>query len=232
MDFEQGIFIESIKRTPTITSFRFKLKERVSFIPGQHMEVAFDKDNAELKHFLSFSSSPTKDYIEFTKRLSQSKFSDHLRVLKEGDNLYFKLPLGNCTLDDNYKKVAFLIGGIGITPVISMLDYIAERDLGMDSVLIYSNRTVDEIAFKEELDLLNQRNNTKVVYTVTDQDVDSSQYIKSRIDVDLVRDQILDIKERVVFVFGPPKMVDAMKALLLELGVSNDNIKTESFWGY
>ncbi len=232
MDFEQGIFIESIKRTPTITSFRFKLKERVSFIPGQHMEVAFDKDNAELKHFLSFSSSPTKDYIEFTKRLSQSKFSDHLRVLKEGDNLYFKLPLGNCNLDDSYKKAAFLIGGIGITPVLSMLDYIAERDLGMDSVLIYSNRTVDEIAFKEELDLLSQRNNTKVVYTVTDQDVDSSQYIKSRIDVDLVRDQILDIKERVVFVFGPPKMVDAMKALLLELGVSNDNIKTESFWGY
>ncbi len=232
MGILEGYFLERIDRTPTIASFRFNFKERIEFIPGQHMEVIFDKDNKDLRHFLSFSSSPDREYIEFTKRLSQSKFSDHLRALKKGDSIYFKLPLGDCILDDSYKKIAFLIGGIGITPVISMLSYIEEKNLNIDSVLIYSNRTVDEIAFKEELDLLNQRNNTKVVYTVTDQDTDDSQYIKSRIDIDLVKDQILDIKERIVFIFGPPKMVEAMVALLKELGVSDDNIKKESFWGY
>jgi len=75
----EGKFLERVERTATITSFRFDIGEKPEFIPGQHMEVIFDENNRDLRHILSFSSSPDRDYIEFTKRLSESPFSGRLR---------------------------------------------------------------------------------------------------------------------------------------------------------
>ncbi len=80
-----GKLKDKIEWTSTVLSFRFNLDERIKFIPGQFTEIVFDENDRELKHFLSFSSSPAKDYIEFTKRTSKSKFSQRLNQLNIGD---------------------------------------------------------------------------------------------------------------------------------------------------
>ena len=121
--------IQRIPRVSTIESFRFLLPEKISFIPGQFLEVVFaeaNRENRQLNKYLSFSSSPTKEYIEVTKRLSNSPFSQRLKNLKIGDEVLIRAPLGSCVFKDDYKKIGFLIGGIGITPVISILDYIID----------------------------------------------------------------------------------------------------------
>ena len=82
-----------------------------------------------MNKYLSFSSSPTNDYIEVTKRLSDSVFSQKLKALKPSDEVLLKGPSGNCVLKEEYKKIGFLIGGIGITPVISMIEYIVDKKL-------------------------------------------------------------------------------------------------------
>lgn len=229
-------FSQRIKRTPSVESFRFIPGEKADFIPGQFLQIVFDPDNPgnkELNKYLSFSSSPANDYIEVTKRLSESKFSQALKNLKTDQEVMINAPLGACVFKDEYKKIGFLIGGIGITPVISIIEYIVEKGLDTDICLIYSNRTEEEIAFKQELDhwrALN--NNLKVTYIVTDCQPKDKACLFGRVDKELIKAQICDLEERLLFIFGPPKMVEAMQALSLEAGVKKENLRIENFIGY
>jgi len=228
--------IEKITRTPSVLSFRSIPQEKIDFIPGQFLQVIFDKDNPnnkDLNKYLSFSASPSKNYLEFTKRMSESDFSKSLNNLKPGDEVLIKAPFGNCVFKNAYEKIGFLIGGIGITPVISIIEFIVERKLNTDTVLFYSNRTEEEIAFKKELDgWQNENSNINVVHTVTECQPKQKNCIFGRISKDLLLAKDKYIKERIIFIFGPPKMVDAMKSLCLEIGVKEENLKTESFIGY
>ncbi|MDD5583451.1 MAG: FAD-dependent oxidoreductase [Candidatus Omnitrophica bacterium] len=228
-------FVERVPRTSATESFRFSSPVKIDFIAGQFMQVIFDRGvrgNKGLNKYLSFSSSPTKEYIEVTKRLSESDFSKQLRALKAGDEVLVNAPMGSCVFKDEYKKICFLIGGIGITPVISILEYIIEKSLGTDVLLFYSNRT-EEIAFKKELDSWRKNHcNIKVIYTVTSCQPKDTSCLFGTIDKDLIAANMDDAAERMFFIFGPPAMVTAMKNISLELGLEPSRIKTESFIGY
>jgi len=227
--------VEIIKRTPTVFSFRFIPQKKINFIAGQFLQVLFDekdKFNKELNKYLSFSSSPTKEYIEFTKRLSESRFSLKLKSMSVGKEILIRAPLGNCIFKEDYEKIGFLIGGIGITPVISMIEYVIDKGLPNDLVLLYSNRNTEEISFRKELEYWQSLNNHIKVYFFIDIPSDEDLVISGKIDRDSIKKYMLDIKERIVFSFGPPKMVEAMKNLCLELGLDMDNVKIETFIGY
>lgn len=228
--------VEKIERTPTVSSFRFFASDKINFIPGQFLQVIFDEDNrsnSDLNKYLSFSCPPDKGYIEVTKRLSESAFSQKLKNLKVGDEVLLKVPLGSCVFKEEYGKIAFLIGGIGITPVISIIGYIADKQLANDVILLYSNRNSQEIAFKAELDAWQAKNsNIKIVYVISEGQPQDKNCIFGCIDKDLVIARVNDYAERVFFIFGPPKMVEAMQDLCLEIGCSKENIKTEKFIGY
>lgn len=217
-------FLEAIKRTEAIKSFRFSCDEKVDFLPGQFTQLVFDEENgqnSDLNKYLSFSCAPGKGYIEVTKRISESEFSKRLNRLRPGDGVLFKPPMGNCVFKDDYKRLAFLIGGIGITPVISMIEYIVEKKINTDIYLLYSNRSTEDIAFKKELDLWRgQNSDLHVVYTL------------GRINKDMALQHIPDLRERIVFMFGPPAMVDAMKGVCFDIGCSKDNVIAENFIGY
>lgn len=236
MEIVKGKLIQKISRTPSIESFRFRLDKKIDFLPGQFLQVIFDPDtsiNKELNKYLSFSCSPTRDYIEVTKRLSSSQFSQKLRDLNAGDEVVFRAPLGKCVYEEGYKKIGFLIGGIGITPVISIIEYIAEKKLDTDVLLLYSNKTDKDIAFKKELDdWVADNSNIKVFYTVTECEPSDKQCIVGRIDKDLLKNKIGDPCDRVLFIFGPPRMVAAMQDLSLGAGFKKDCIKIENFVGY
>ncbi|MDD5194396.1 MAG: FAD-dependent oxidoreductase [Candidatus Omnitrophica bacterium] len=226
---------ERIKRVLTIESFRFVPEEKIEFSAGQFAQVIFDEENKankDLNKYLSFSCSPTKEYIELTKRLSESNFSKKLRALNAGDTVKLKLPMGACTLKEGYEKICLLAGGIGITPVISIIEYIVDKKLHTDVVLFYSNRT-EEIAFKKELDSWRSNHcNIKIIYTVSSCQPKDSSCIFGVIDKNLVLANVDQADKRIFFIFGPPAMVEAMKVMCLELGVKPQNIKTESFIGY
>jgi len=236
MEELKGRLTEIIQRTDTVKSFRFILPKKISFLPGQFLQLIFDpenRQNKELNKYLSLSSSPTKEYIEVTKRISQSAFSRRLEGLKINDEVLIKAPLGECVFKEEYKRIGFLIGGIGITPVISVLEYIHDKKLGTDAYLFYSNRTEEEIAFRKELDgWVSADKNIKVFYTVTQCEPKNKSCIFGFIDKKLLQEKACDLNERIVYIFGPPGMVDTMCNLTLELSCKQENVKTEKFMGY
>ena len=103
----KGELVSRIRRAPGIESFRFKMEKKIKFIPGQFLQFILDEENEgnrELNKYLSFSSSPLKDYVEVTKRLSKSLFSKCLAELEIVQKVKLKLPFGNCVFLDEYKK--------------------------------------------------------------------------------------------------------------------------------
>lgn len=230
------IFTERIKRALSIESFRFRSDEKIEFLPGQFLQLIFDQENrsnSNLNKFLSFSSAPGKEYFEVTKRMSKSEFSDSLAKLKIGDRVLIKAPMGNCVFKDEYTKIGFLVGGIGITPAISILEYIMSKNLDTNVCLVYSNRTEEDIAFKAEIDNWSQQNpNINPVYVVTNCAPKDKNCFFGTIDEKFLKDNICDPKERIFFIFGAPTMVTAMKNICLEIGCIEDMVKVENFIGY
>jgi len=232
-----GKLIEKIQRTPSVVSFRFFSEDKLQFIAGQFLNVIFDESNLsnrELNKFLSFSSGPSKNYFEITKRLSSSSFSDKLRNLKINDRVKFKAPMGNCVLNsDIHKKTVFLVGGIGITPVISIIENEAEKNSFNDIILFYANRSDEEIAFRKELDSFkNNLGKLKIYYIVSECKTGDKNCIVGNIDKNVIIENVADIAERFFFIFGPPGMVTSAKTICAEIGCKNDKILSESFMGY
>jgi len=236
MEIMKVKLIERIKRTNSVESFRFQPYHPIEFMPGQFAQILFDprnKNNQNLNKYLSFCNSPARDCIEVTKRLSDSLFSSRLRELAIGDEVTIKAPLGNCVFKDEYKKIIFLIGGIGITPVISIIEYIVDKKLDTQVNLFYSNRNEGDIAFKNELDAWQTKHaNIKVTYTVTGCKPQDALCLFGEINQTMVQEMIADIPEQVFFIFGPPGMVLAMKHVCAKIGCDEDNLKTETFVGY
>ena len=85
-----------IQRTPNVLSLRFPRAAELEYKPGQFFFVTLKKDGKELSHHFSFSSSPTEpDHIEFTKKLSDSEYSQALKAAKPGDWARIDGPMGN-----------------------------------------------------------------------------------------------------------------------------------------
>lgn len=226
---------EIIARTYNVKSVRVAIEKWADFKAGQFMCVTLKTETA-CKRYLSISSSPSeKGYLEFTKRLTESDFSKALNTLKMGDSLEIQYPMGKFTLEDNGnpEKIAFLSGGIGITPIRSICKCAADKNLGVDIILIYANRTVKDVAFKEDFDIMQkQYANLKVVHVLSEPSP-GFKCCQGRINSQVIKEEIADYKERKFFLCGPPPMVEAMKKILTEeLALPKENIVTENFVGY
>ena len=236
MNLIQAEFTGRALRTADVESFRFTTEEKINFLPGQFLRLIFDEvdtGNRELNKYLSFSCSPSRGYIEVTKRLSSSRFSERLKGLKQGDRVLIQAPLGNCTFNPEYVKIGFIVGGIGITPVISIMESIVYNNLSTDAALFYSNKTEGDIAFKLELDSWSaQKHSIKVFHAITDCQPRDPDYHFGRIDRSFLESRDPGIRERIIFIFGPPAMVQAIDTLCQEIGCSKSMLKREAFIGY
>lgn len=229
--------IAVIERAPGVKSFRFKTDKRLLFKPGQFFSVGIIIDNQERTKHFSFSNSPTEEgYIEFTKHLTGSKFSDALNHLKPGDRARIKAPYGNFTFEGEYERIAFLSGGIGITPIRSISKFVVDKGLPVDMILLYSNNTKRDIIFKKEFDLMAKaRSDFKVAYTLTSEEIDKEDWEGKRgyIDADMITAEVPDYNDRVFFICGPPAMVKVLHNILKEkLNISKERIVIENFAGY
>lgn len=237
-EFETEV-IKVIEQAPHVKSFRFAVPDDVDldFEPGQFFVVTIKINSKESSKHFSFSNSPTeKGYIEFTKRITESEFSRALDLLKTGDRAKLKLPFGFFTFKGEYDKVAFLTGGIGITCIRSMCKYITDKGIPTDIVLLYSNHSEKDIVFREDFSKMETENSRfKVIHTLTSPDMDKNTW-KGRtglISSSMIKEEVPDLTERVFYLCGPPKMVDALKSILSdELTVDKERIKWEHFTGY
>lgn len=223
---------EIITRTHNVKSFRLEVSE-INFKAGQFLLVTLKK-NPELKRYLSISSSPTeKGHLEFTKKITQSDFSQILNSLQVGDLLKIQYPFGKFTLDEPQAKIAFLSGGIGITPIRSISKFVVDNNLGTDIILIYANHSINDIVFREDFEIMQKIYPKLKVIHVLGEAVPGFKCKVGRINAQIIKEEVPDFLQRKFYLCGPPGMVEAMKNILtLELALPRENIITENFQGY
>lgn len=220
-----------IKRTHNVNSYRFSCPSSFEYVAGQYMIIFLPNGNdGLLKKPLTISSSPTENFIEVTKKITQGhEFSDAIASIDVGDEVEFDAPYGQFVLKEKQNKIAMLSGGIGITPFRSMCRYATDSGLDTDIVIFYGNKTSKDIVFKEEFEQMeNENENFKIVNTLTRQD-SSWKGHSGHIDANLIKDELSDYPQRLFYLCGPPGMMDAMQDLLQELGIAKEKIMVEKF---
>jgi len=226
----ETVLTRKITRTPDCFSYRFERPGGLDYLAGQFFFITLH-GAADLRKPFSFSSSPTEDFVELTTRPSASDFKKALDALPIGGVVTVEGPFGQFTLREDSRKVAFLSGGIGVTPIRSIVKYVTDEGLDVDIVLLYSNRTATSIPFRDELDAMAKSSQLRVIHCLGEPPEDWQGY-RGRITRSVIEAEIPDHAERLFYLCGPPGMVDAMRTILAEIGIGRERIVVERFAGY
>ncbi len=226
------------QETPDVKTFRLMNSLGgalpFSYLPGQFLTVAVAPDDQPMKRSYTIASSPTQhDYAEIAVKHEDEGIVSgflHNRV-KEGDLLDFSGPSGFFTFTGRECKCILLIGGgVGITPLMSVLRYLTDRSWPGDIFLLYCIKTPRDIIFREELDYLQRRHpNVRVVITVSRPEGTDWKGPTGRITKELIVQSVPDVASRYVHICGPVPMMEVAKKMLIELGVPSGRMKTEAF---
>lgn len=215
-------------------SFYFQKPSGFEFTAGQFIELTVPLVNVpdvDRIHTFSISSAPYEDHIAITTRLRDTPFKRALCRLTPDDAVEVEGPYGKFVVSpDTLKPVAFVIGGIGITPAFSIIKQ-AARDSELAAIyLFYFNRSQTETAFLAQLALLQSEHpGFHLIAAMTGEPSWSGE--KERVSIAMIR-RYVDPLDTTFFTSGPPGMVTAVRGMLTESGVRKDRIFFESFSGY
>jgi len=232
--------LKEIRRVANDTyDFVFRPSFPVKFLPGQFLEltlVTAPSDARGNRRFFTIASAPTEKEIRFGVKFypKSSRFKQVLAELKPNQSITAAQTAGSFTLPrDPAKKLAFIAGGIGVTPFRSQVKYLLDSGQKRDIILLYSNKTVGEIAYAD-LFAAAEPLGLKTVYTLTDRTTIPANWPGQTglIDQKMLTTQAPDYQDRLFYLSGPHAMVVAFEKLLSSLGVPKSQIKTDYFPGY
>ena len=232
--------VEKQRLAPDIVDFVYKPKRAIKYRPGQYMEWTLPHKNADsrgVRRYLTLASSPTEDNIRLGVKFYPNGSSYKKALLAASSDT--PIAAGQLSGDfvmprDTSQKLVFIAGGIGVTPFRSMLKYLVDKNEKRDIVLIYSDKTEQELVYLDVFRQAEERINLKAVYTLTDMNKLSPSWAgqKGYISEALVSAQVPDLMERLFYISGSHHMVTGVKEALNTLGVPNHQIKTDFFPGY
>jgi glycine betaine catabolism B len=207
-------------------------EKKISFRPGQYLEWTLGHakpDGRGNRRYFTIASSPAENEVHLGVRFYEpsSSFKRTLLAMKPGDTIIAGQLAGDFTLPrDPQKKLAFIAGGIGITPFRSMVKDLMDRGEKRDATLFYSNRTREEIAYREVFDEAWRTIGMRTVYVTT------GDGASGRIDGEMIKKELPDYRERMFYISGTHAMTNAFKKTLREMGVPRTQIKTDFFPGF
>lgn len=192
----------------------------LSFEPGQFVFVVFDnREVGAEEHPFSISSSPSANFIRLSIKKS-GDFTSRLPKLKKGDRVKLYGPYGQFGKSAlaSKKEVVMVAGGIGITPFLSIVNYIKDKNINKNYKLIFSYKDEADSVYKEEL----------VAVAGSSLTTHNSQR-NGHLTAKAIADKAGDITEKLILLCGPKGMMRALTDQFLALGVARQNIIYEDF---
>jgi len=174
------------------------------------------------------SSAEARGHLEITIK-GLGDFTSTVGSTEVGAIAYVDGPYGQFSVDRRRaKRYAFIAGGVGITPIMSMLRTLADRRDARPLSLVYGANTPEDMTFLEEIQSLTERLDLEFVpvYRVPP---DGWQGEIGFIDTGVLGRHLHEIRSTEFFVCGPESMMDAATASLRELGVGASQIRYELF---
>ena len=221
--------------------FIFEKPKDFHFNAGQHVRMTLlnppETDSKGNSRFLTLANTPQDKDLVVAMRMTDSAFKRVLGKMKIGEKVLIQIllhsPHRSFVIHDNASiPVVFLVGGIGIVPAYSMIKDAIERKLPHKIFLFYSNRRPEDTPYLDELkNLAQQHPNFKLIATITEPEksAKSWQGETGYIDQPMLKKYLNDLQSPIYYIAGLTNMVNAMKVLLKEVGISEDNIRSEDF---
>lgn len=199
------------------------------FKAGQFMLVALRRNGTTSEsHPYTISASPGSETLSITAK-NIGDFSASIKDTKPGDTAFIEAPYGAFTLDRApTEKIAFIAGGIGITPFMSMLREMRDTGTHRPVTLLWGNKTEQDIAFRDELEELERGlSNFQMIHVMSSQEDWPGE--KGFITEDKITRLIPDYAERSFYICGPPVMREKVVPMLQSLGLGRSRIFYEIF---
>lgn len=226
------------EETPDVKTFRLAAEDDVAlpftYFPGQFLTLSLVIDGTPVKRSYTIASTPTQlHYCAITvKREENGLVSRFLHDrINEGDVLEVAAPNGKFTFTgEEAKSIVLVAGGVGITPMMSVIRYLTDVGWRGDIYFLYCCRTTRDFIFREELEHLQVRHpNLHVFATMTRAAGTVWMGLKGRFTAEIVGHLVPEIASRRAHVCGPPPMMNAVCDMLKTLKVPDDQVKTEAF---
>lgn len=225
--------VKTESETPRVKNFYLVADnpEKPSYRAGQYLTVKLSDQGPYEGKAYSISSAPHEQYVRLSIK-QIGNFSEALQNFVVGDLLKTTRPYGFFYPDPNdVNPLVFVVGGIGITPCLSIIKDLAQKGDGRAIHLHYSNQTEADIAFSNELNTLEVEYEQLVVHHyITRENPQNSQRRCGRMQIDGIVNSVDLSANPDFFICGA---LDFTKSLYKELhraGVPQNKIHTESFF--
>lgn len=235
---EVGVLVkikEVVQQTTTMRGMTLELPagREFDFLPGQHLEVRLcgpeQRELEGLWNAFSISSSPLRRGTLEICVSRRGLFARELFDLPVGSTLEVRGPLGSFVYGGGGGgEPVFIAGGIGITPIMSMLRYLGDLEFPAPALLFHSCRTFEEIPFYAQICEIEQRwGNFTPLFTITRSSPSGWKGENRRLDRAMLADRIADPKEKSYYICGPQEMMLMLTYYLMDMGVRRERISTE-----
>ena len=204
------------------------------FKPGQFAWLtAWKTPFSDSEHpFTIASSAENKDEIQMSIK-ALGKFTSTIQNLKAGEEVFVDGPYGYYSIDryPETSRIVFIPGGIGVTPIMSMMRTMADRGDKRPITLFYCNQEWDTLTFREEVEELQKKLNMQVVITIErpPQDWQGEKGFLNSTILNKYLPPEWKSKGTEVFLCGPAPMMNAVEKALLASGFDESQVHTERF---
>lgn len=235
------IAVDKTIRDAVVVSLRPRDPETFAFKPGQYLTFSRDFDGQEVRRSYSICVPPGEGYLQVgIKTVDGGAFSTWANSdLAPGSVMRAMPPQGRFFVDPDktlHRRYLMFAGGSGITPVLSLIRTFLRDEPMADITLVYANRAVNTIMFREELeDLKNRHMGRLSIIHVLEHDSQDVELFTGRVDAEKCAQLfsgLIDLSGiDYAFICGPEPMMVAIRDSLAGHGLPKDRIKYELFAG-
>src|SRR5690606_31338403 len=240
-DFKDFVVVDKVKESEVITSFYLKAKDGKpvpAYKPGQYItiRVHIPDETYALNRQYSLSVAPGNEYFRISVKkeaefVPNGKVSNYLHHnIQDGDTVEVSAPAGDFYLDVNAEDhVALISGGVGLTPMMSMLETLVQNKTSQKVTFIHSARNEAVHAFAEEASKLVSVLDKAEYIVGYDKplNISGNHDFTGYISKDLLQAKI--DKNTVCYICGPVPFLKNVVSMLTDIGVEEENIRYEFF---
>lgn len=218
-------------------AFYFAKPQGFEFRAGQFADYTLidppETDDEGNTRGFSLVQAPFEPYLVAATRMRDTAFKRVLKNLPVGTEVKLDAPYGDFTLHKTESTPAvFIIGGIGVTPVRSMIAQATHDKSKHKITLLHSSRTPADLPLKTDFKKLVTENPNFTYVMAVESPTSDWKGEQGRITAEMIKKHVPDLGKPIYYLSGPEGMVKSMRQLLIGLKVNEDNIRTEEFTGY
>jgi nitric oxide dioxygenase len=234
--------LEKTHQSENVVSFTLHAEDQTQlpeFKPGQYISVAVHLDDLNLRQIrqYSLSNSPQQNTYRITvKRESGDEYKPRGNVsnwlhqhARLGSTINVSYPSGNFTPDiQDQRPIALVSAGVGITPMISIVNDIAIKRADRKVLFVHAARNRASIAHIEEIQHAKSKlENLETIFFLNESKKQNPDEVEGRMDLSIHITP--EYKDGLFYICGPQAFMDIQRDALLELGVNPVNIHREVF---